>query len=381
MTSTRKTMAPGAKVKVGVLGAGAWAEFAHLPGYTRDPRCELVAIADPVVERAQAFAAKFDIPHVYPSHQELIARDDIDVVDVCTPSATHFELSWAALSARKHVLCEKPVAYDFNETRRAAALARDMGVKTKLGFTFRYSPAMQYMKELIAEGFVGTPFIFNGYEQNSQWLDPQTPLRQVDHTADQSVIQVSSLEGYGAPIMDLAHLFMGSRFKEVVGTMRNFIPNRVVRATGTMMRMNIDDGDIFIGDFESGAFGSIQTSFVTVGNYPGLEARVYGSKGALICRLVEENGICESLKAATADQVEFRELDIPARFYPPGGSKTESWRSLFYANLISSFISEILSDGPENEGNFEDGAHVQELINAVELSCRERRWVSIPLAR
>jgi predicted dehydrogenase len=381
MARVKKTIRPGAKVRVGVLGAGAWAEFAHLPGYKRDPRCELVAIADPVVERAHAFANKFGIPHVYSSHEELIGRDDIDVVDVCTPSATHFELSWSALSAGKHVLCEKPVAYDFTETRRAAALARDMGVKTKLGFTFRYSPAMQYMKELIAGGYVGTPFIFNGYEQNSQWLDPQTPLRQVDHTANQSVIQVSSLEGYGAPIMDLAHLFMGSRFKEVVGTMRNFIPERVVRATGTMMRMNIDDGDIFIGDFESGAFGSIQTSFVTVGNYPGLEARVYGSKAALICRLVEENGICESLKAATGDQVEFRELDVPARFYPPGGSKTESWRSLFYANLVSSFISEILSDGPENEGNFEDGAHVQELINAVELSCRERRWVSIPLVR
>jgi len=381
MAPLRKKIPSGATVKVGVLGAGAWAEFAHLPGYKRDPSCELVAIADPMVDRAEAFAKKFEIPHVYASHEELIARDDIDVVDVCTPSATHFELSWAALSAGKHVLCEKPVAYDFMETRRAAELARDMGVKTKLGFTFRYSPAMQYMKELVAGGYVGTPFIFNGYEQNSQWLDPKTPLRQVDHTADQSVIQTSSLEGYGAPIMDLAHLFMGSRFKEVVGTMRNFIPERVVRATGTMMRMNIDDGDIFIGDFESGAFGSIQTSFVTVGNYPGLEARVYGSKAALICRLVEENGICESLKGATADQVEFRELDIPTRFYPPGGSKTESWRSLFYANLISSFISEILSDGPENEGNFEDGAHVQELINAVELSCRERRWVSIPLAR
>jgi len=366
-------------VRVGVLGAGAWADFAHLPGYKRDPRCELVAIADPMIDRAKAFAAKFGIPSYYGTHEELIARSDIDLVDVCTPSATHFELTWAALQAGKHVLCEKPIAYDFRDTQRAAALAREKGLKTKAGFTFRYAPAMQYMKHLIDEGFVGTPFIFNGYEQNSQWLDPQTPLRQVDHTADQSVIQVSSLEGYGAPIMDLGHLFMGSRFEQVVGTMKNFIPNRVVRATGTMMRMNIDDGDIFIGEYASGALGSIQTSFVTVGNYPGLEARVYGSQGALICRLVEENGICESLKAATGDQVEFREIEVPKEFYPPGGSKRESWRSLFYANLIRNFLDEILDGGPENQGNFDDAAHVQELINAVELSFRERRWVSIPL--
>src|SRR5205823_12296883 len=97
----------------------------------------------------------------------------------------------------------------------------------------------------------------------------------VDHEDDQSVMQVSSLEGYGAPIMDIGHLCMGSRFSQVVGTMKNFIPERVVRATGTMMRMNIDDGDVFIGEYANGAIGSIQTSFVTVGNYPGIEARVY----------------------------------------------------------------------------------------------------------
>jgi predicted dehydrogenase len=279
------------------------------------------------------------------------------------------------------VLCEKPVAYDYKETLRAAAFARQKGLKTKLGFTFRYSPAMRYMKELIDQGYVGTPFIYNGYEQNSQWLDPQTPLRQADHNADQSILQVSSLEGYGAPIMDLGHVMMGSRFTQVVGTLKNFIPNRIVRATGTMMRMNIDDADMFIGEFASGAIGSIQTSFVTVGNYPGIEARVYGSKGALICRLVEEAGVCESLKAATPANVDFREIEVPKEFYPAGGNKRESWRSLFYANLISSFITEVGSDGPENEGNFEDGAHVQELINAVELSFRERRWVTIPLGR
>ena len=89
----------------------------------------------------------------------------------------------AALEAGKHVLVEKPVAHDFRDTLpRPRPRRASKGLKTKLGFTFRYSPAMRYMKELIDQGFVGTPFIFNGYEQNSQWLDPQTPLRQVRPT-------------------------------------------------------------------------------------------------------------------------------------------------------------------------------------------------------
>jgi len=368
------------RVRVGVLGAGAWASFAHLPGFRRDQRCEIVAIADPQSALARAAADRFAIPEVAPDHRALIERDDIDLIDVCTPSHTHFELAWAALEAGKHVLCEKPVAYDFRDTRRAAALARAKGLKTKLGFTFRYAPAMRYTRELVAQGFIGQPFIFNGFEQNSQWLDPQTPLRQVDHLADQRVLQVSSLEGYGAPIIDIAHLLVGADLSAVIGTMRNFIPERVVRATGQMMRMNIDDGDIFMGEFANGALCSIQTSFVTVGNYPGIEARIYGSRGALICRLVEEGGICERLWSATPDQVEFRELPVPERFYPPGGNREESWRSLFYANLVSSFIGEILGDEPGNEGNFDDGAWVQETVNAVEASYRERRWVTLPLA-
>ena len=366
-------------VRVGVLGAGTWARSAHLPGYRRDPRCRVIAIADVEIDRARDAARAFEVATATADPNELFRRDDIDLIDVCTPSHTHFELAWAALEAGKHVLCEKPVAYDYRDTLRAADLATRKRLKTKVGLTFRYSPAMRYMRELVAGGFVGTPFIFNGYEQNSQWLDPKVPLRQVDHEADQSVIQVSSLEGYGAPIIDIAHLLVGADLTHVVGTMRNFIPERMVRATNRMMRMNIDDGDMFLGEFANGALGSIQTSFVTVGNYPGIEARLYGSKGALICRLVEEHGVAETLRAATADQVEFRELEVPPRCYPPGGSRTESWRTLFYANLVSSFITEILDDGPANEGNFGDGAWVQEVINAVEVSFRERRWIALPL--
>ena len=89
-----------------------------------------------------------------------------------------------------------------------------------------------------------------------------------------------------------------------------------------MMRMNIDDGDIFIGEFANGAIGSVQTSFVTVGNYPGIEARVYGSEGALIARLVEEFGVMETIKGAKPDAVEFVDVEMPQRFFPPGGTCT-----------------------------------------------------------
>lgn len=368
------------KLRVGVLGAGRWAESAHIPGWQRDPRCEMVAICDVIPDRAKGLARRFGIQEAVDDWQSLISRSDIDVIDIATPSHTHLSLAWAALEAGKQVLCEKPVASDYRETLRAAKFAESKGLKTKMGFTFRYSPGVQFAKSLIDEGFVGTPFIFNGFDQNSQWLDPQVPLRQVDHEADQSVIQTSSLEGYGASIMDIGHWWVGADYARVVGTMRNFIPERMVRATGQMMRMNIDDGDIFIGEYTNGAIGSIQTSYVTVGNYSGTEARIYGSRGAIICRMVEEFGVAETVKAATPDNVEFRELDIPPEFYPAGGHPGESWRSLFYANLIKDFIDEILDGSARNQGNFRDGAWVQEVINAVELSFHERRWVELPLA-
>ncbi|MEA2583326.1 MAG: hypothetical protein QOF33_1411 [Thermomicrobiales bacterium] len=371
----------GRKVRVGVLGAGRWANVAHLPGWTRDPRCEVVVVCDVERHLAEATAPKFGVSEVSDDYRGVVERDDVDVIDVCTPSHTHFELATAALESGKHILCEKPVAFDFRETMRAAEIARSKGLKTKLGFTFRYSPAMLYMKELVDQGFCGQPYIYNAYEQNSQWINPQTPLRQVDPTIDQSQIAVSSLEGYGAPVIDLARFMTGSEMASVVGTLKNFVPERMVRATGSMMRMNIDDGDIFIAEFANGAIGSVQTSFVTVGNYPGIEVRLYGSKGAIITRLVEEFGIAETIKAATPDDVEFKELEVPARFYPEGGNPRESWHTLFYSNLIKDFLDELTTDTPKNQGNFDDGAAVQEIINAVEVSFRERRWTDLPLPR
>ena len=139
---------------------------------------------------------------------------------------------------------------------------------------------------------------------------------------------------------------MESDLTAVVGVLRNFVPERMIRETGLMTRANIDDGDIFIGEFASGAICSVQSSFVTVGNYPGIEVRVYGSEGALIARLVEEFGVAETLKVGEARRRRVRRPSrCPSGCYPPGGIVHEDWPTLYYSNLTANFVDEILAGG------------------------------------
>ena len=368
-------------LRVGVLGAGAWARNAHIPGWQRDPRCEVVAICDVDRERAEAYAEEFGIPDATDDWQALVSRADIDVIDVVTPSHTHYELACGgARRGQARAVREAGGVRLSPDARRAAGWRARKGLKTKLGFTFRYSPGVQYARELLDEGFVGTPFIFNGYEQNSQWLDPQVPLRQVDPNADQSVLQTSSLEGYGAPIIDIGHWWVGADFARVVGTMRNFIPERMVRATGQMMRMNIDDGDIFIGEYTNGAIGSIQTSFVTIGNYPGIEARIYGERAPSSAGWSRSTASPRRSRVATPGLGRVRRGRDPAALLSAGRARA---RIVAVAVLRqpdqATSSTRFWTGGERNQGNFEDGAWVQEVINAVELSFHQRRWVDLPL--
>ncbi len=367
------------KLRVGVVGSGRWAVRSHIPGWQRDPRAVVVALADTDPDSLAAAGAQFGIEGLESDYRKLVEDPDIDVIDVVTGDRMHFEVSMAALENGKHVLCEKPVHSDYREVLRAADLADSKGLKTKLGFTFRYAPATMYAAELIEQGYVGEPYLLNAFEQNSQWLDPQTPLRQLRDDQDPAVIAVASIEGYGAPVIDIMHWWMATPLQAVVGTMRNFVPNRVVRETGELTRVNIDDGDMWIAEFAQGRLASVQSSFVTVGNYPGIEVRIYGSQGAIIVRLVEEFGICQSIKAAKKDSVEFVELEIPQRFFPAGGSSREPWPFLFYSNVLRDFTDEILGGTDTNQGNFRQGALVQQTINAFERAHRSRAWVDFPL--
>ncbi|MEQ8330941.1 MAG: Gfo/Idh/MocA family oxidoreductase [Longimicrobiales bacterium] len=381
------------KLRVGVIGAGRWSRTAHLPGFARSPLSELVAICDLDRELAEARQAEFGIPDLYTDAAEMLARDDLDVIDVCT-RGDHQDLVFATLEAGKHCLVEKPVCHDYRDVWRAHELARSKGLKTKVGLTFRYAPAVMYMFDLIRDGFVGTPYVFNGYEQNSQWLDPDNPMDKRIHKTrpvgepewgtdpSREGIVVSSLEGYGAPTIDIGMECVGSDLTSVVGALANMVPmRRKTNLDSERTRLNIDDADMFIAEAANGALFSMQSSYVTVGNYPGIEARIYGSEGAIQVRLVEEFGTIQTIKTATADAVEFVEREIPRRYFAPGAQPDDHWSTAFYGNLVHNFMEEIVEGGETNQGDFAQSARVQEVINAVTLAHRERRWVDLPLDR
>jgi len=379
------------KLRVGVIGAGRWSAAAHLPGFTRSSLCDVVMICDVDSELAKTRAKQFNIPAVVTEYEKVLQCNDIDVVDIVT-RGEHQDLVFATLEAGKHCLAEKPVCHDYRDVWRAHKLAQSKGLKTKVGLTFRYAPAVQYMFELVREGFVGKPFIFNGYEQNSQWLDPNNPIDKRIHKAkpvgepkigadlSREGIHVSALESYGAPTIDIGLELVSSNLTQVVGILANMVPYRQQTNLDTKLeRINVDDADMFIGECANGALYSMQASYVTVGNYPGIEARIYGSEGALIVRLVEEFGVIQTLHAAEPNAVEFVPMEIPDRFFPPGYQEDDPWPVAFYGGLIHDFMGEIVAGGETNQGDFAQSARVQEVIDAVTLSHRKHCYIDLPL--
>jgi predicted dehydrogenase len=366
------------KLGVGVIGANRWAESAHLPGYAAHEGVDLVALCDVIPERALRLQKQFGARKVYRNLHEMLADPEIQAVDVCTPTHTHLQLSLDAIAAGKHVLCEKPLHTEAGPAFEAAAAAAKRGVRTKLGFTFRYSPAIRQIKAWIDEGTLGEIFHVHGFEQNSQFLDPDFPLRQVPDDAPRDRLLPASIIGYGSHLVDLMR-WLGGDFRAVASTMKNFIPERQVLGMSGRQKILIEDATVALVEFASGAQGMLQSSYIAVGNYPGVEIRVYGSKGAATARLITEFGVAEQLKFATAAAVEFKEIKLDATHFPPGTSLLTPWPELYYRNLIRNFVDEIIQ-GRAEECTFFDGAKSQQIVDAIIAAHAERRWVDLPSA-
>jgi len=170
------------KVRLGIVGAGIMGEL-HARILSRHPACEVVAIADSHRERAQALAARFNIPATFASHQEMLAGAEIDVVSVCTPDFAHAEAAIAAAEAGKHVLVEKPLAVTVADAEAIIAAAQRSRVKVMTQFSHRWVPAYHQTKDLLAGGDLGQPLMAYARKNNPifvptemiHWANRTTP--------------------------------------------------------------------------------------------------------------------------------------------------------------------------------------------------------------
>ena len=156
----------------------------------------------------------------------LLARDDVDVVDICVPNHMHAEIVVAAAVAGKHVYCEKPLAMNVAEGQRMVAAAEQAGVKTQMTFNFRFFPAILRARQLVEEGFLGAVFSFRGRYYRSSYIDPQKPLTWRQRKA---IAGGGALFDIGSHILDLLYSLLGE-FVAVQATLETLIKERPVAA-------------------------------------------------------------------------------------------------------------------------------------------------------
>ena len=142
-------------VRVGIIGAGGIARYAHIPGYRAQENVELAAICDIVPGKAAELAGEFDIPQAYDSYAEMLEKETLDAVSVCTPNVAHRETTLAALNAGLHVLCEKPIAMNLAEGREMVETARQLGQVLQIGLHMRFTSETQTLKRFIDAGELG----------------------------------------------------------------------------------------------------------------------------------------------------------------------------------------------------------------------------------
>ena len=231
--------------------------------------------------------------------KEVVARDDIDIVDVCTPNFLHPPIAIEAAKQGKQVICEKPLANTLKEAKEMLAAVKKARVKHMCGFSYRYAPAIQTIKQMIDKGELGDIYHFRGAYQQDWIADPDFPMvwrLKKKHTGS------GALGDIGAHITDLCHFLVGE-LDEVAGTMETFVKKRVVAdsdvgAWGKKSKskkkvydtVDVDDAAVYMGRIKgANTLATFEATRFAPGrrNYNCIE--IYGSKGSVVWNKEEMN--------------------------------------------------------------------------------------------
>jgi predicted dehydrogenase len=360
-------------LRVGIIGAGNWAQAAHLPAFAAQQAVQVVGITDLDPNRATALASEFGITQTYPDLETMLDQAGLDILDIITSRGMHFQPAMAAIQRDLDILCEKPLGHNLEEARTLYESARDRNLVAHMGFTFRYSPAVRYLRNLILDGFLGEIYHLQGFEQNALLVEPDIPLPRIGFSR---ATDSGALHGYGSHLLDLARWILGE-FDQVIGDMATFIHERPVLGEDARLKVEVDDSTTVLARFESGAQALMQFSKIAMGRPPGVEMRIFGSKAALWVRLEDSPQGYENLWLATLDDRNFRPLEIPPEYTTGHDPRAGSTKN-YYTALVRHFLQRVRDrDTAAGTSDFLDGLRAQEVLEAIEQSHIQRRWVEL----
>ena len=319
--------------------------------------------------------------------EKVIDRDDIDVIDICTPGDQHLPMALAALKAGKHVICEKPLTNTLAEARELLAVAENTNKKTMVAFNYRRVPAVALARQLIAEGRIGEIYHWRAVYLQDWIIDPDFPLVW---RLEKDKAGSGPHGDLNAHIIDLALHLVGD-IDSVVGADTTFIKERPLleavdgglgaQGGEQMGQVTVDDATMFLARFQNGALGTFEATRFAAGrrNYNHFE--INGSKGSIAFNLQKMNEL-QFYSRDDEDHIQgFREIIVGegsqpfmGAWWPPG--HIIGWEHTF-THEFRDFFEAIAQDGTFSP-DFTEGTKVQAVLEAVVDSAASKTWQDVP---
>ena len=399
MTSNSATGGPGTAPAIGVgmvgyafMGRAHSHAWRNVTAFFDVPlRPVLAALAGRSKERAEAAAASLGWAAVETDWRDLVARDDVQIVDICTPGDSHAEIAIAALEAGKHVLCEKPLANTVAEAAamaRAAEAAAARGVRSMVAFNYRRVPAVALARRMVAEGRLGELRHVRAQYLQDWIVDPEFPLvwRLQKEKAGSG-----ALGDIGAHIIDTAQYITGRLVTGVSAITETFVTERPLAeesaglsaAAGAAAkgRVTVDDAALFIGRMEGGVLASFEATRFATGRKNGLRIEINGSLGSLVFDFESMNELWFYDNTQPAAEAGFRRILVTEPDHPYAGAWWPPGHGLGYDHTFTHEVKDFLeaiAAGTDPAPSFADGLRVQKVLAAVERSAADgSRWTSV----
>lgn len=319
--------------------------------------------------------------------RDLINRDDIDLIDINAPSDAHKEIAIAAAKAGKHILCEKPLALTLEDARDMLQAVKEADVKHMVNFNYRFTPAVMLAKKLIDEGRLGKIHHFRAWFLQDWIIDPNFPLVW----RLQKDIAGSGAHGdLGAHLIDMAHYLIGD-MTEVIGMSETFIKERPLpsdmtglsasgKENGPKGLVTVDDATLFLARFANGALGSFESSRFATGHRSTNSFEINGSKGSVIFDFERLNELQVYFADDPDDVQGFRRVVATDEAHAYSDVWWPAGHTIGYEHTFIHAITELMeafADDRQPVPNFEDGVKCQQVLEAVDYSIAQRRWVEV----